>query len=82
MEYTVDIALMHDNMQEYLKEVFGFNDSYGMNLDAFNDRISEMRDVRINVINCQMADDKDRKMINILISNAVDNDDIRLVIQL
>lgn len=81
MEYTIDIAKMNDeNLHEYLKEIFSFKDGYGMNLDAFNDMISEMSKVKIRVINVESASEYQRRMINILIRNALENDSLSLEI--
>ena len=81
MEYIIDIAKTDDvNLHEYLKEVFGFRDWYGMNLDALNDMVSEMSKVKIRVINAEIASEYQRKMINILIRNALENDSLSLEI--
>lgn len=81
MEYIIDIAKTDDvNLHEYLKEVFGFRDGYGMNLDALNDMVSEMSKVKIRVINAEIASEYQRKMINILIRNALENDYLSLEI--
>ena len=81
MEYIIDIAKTDDvNLHEYLKEVFGFRDEYGMNLDALNDMVSEMSKVKIRVINAEIASEYQRKMINILIRNALENDSLSLEI--
>lgn len=81
MEYIIDIAKTDDvNLHEYLKEVFGFRDGHGMNLDALNDMVSEMSKVKIRVINAEIASEYQRKMINILIRNALENDSLSLEI--
>ena len=81
MEYIIDIAKTDDvNLHEYLKEVFGFRDGYRMNLDALNDMVSEMSKVKIRVINAEIASEYQRKMINILIRNALENDSLSLEI--
>ena len=81
MEYIIDIAKTNDvNLHEYHKEVFGFRDGYGMNLDALNDMVSEMSKVKIRVINAEIASEYQRKMINILIRNALENDSLSLEI--
>lgn len=81
MEYIIDILKFNDeSSRQYLKEVFGFNEGYGMNLDAFNDKLGEMTNIKVKVINADKASEYQKKIINILMINALDNDTLALEI--
>lgn len=53
MRYVLDAAQMltKEEAHTYLKEVFGFPEYYGRNLDALYDFLSEKEDVSVEVKN-------------------------------
>ncbi|MCF0230246.1 MAG: barstar family protein [Parasporobacterium sp.] len=67
MHYILDAGELNDsrNSHIYLKEIFGFPEYYGCNLDALYDCITELPDVHIHIIHTERGNEYFRKILRV-----------------
>lgn len=68
MEITLDAACLcrKETAHTYLRQMLGFPDYYGGNLDALYDCLTECEDLKIIVENCEEAGDYTFKIIEVM----------------
>ena len=63
----------------YLKEIFGFPEYYGGNLDAFYDCLTELHDVEIELVHVEEAGEYFRRVYPILAKVCGEREDLTLL---
>ncbi len=85
-EIVLDCRLLQQRAEanEYLKQVFGFPNWYGRNMDAFHDFLSELSDVRIILTHPEELDNGQsycRRVFRVIRDVSENQDSVELVIQ-
>ena len=68
MKYILDASKMKTKTEAhvYLKEMLGFPEYYGCNLDALYDCLSEMEDVEVEIQNMPEGKSYVSKIVNVM----------------